>query len=707
MSKPLTGRASDNFITEVRKLHDSALSAWSERRHQWTKDARAVRVSGGQWDESVKRQREEAGRPALEFPELHTYVNRLVNQGRKDRPQPKVSPGDADSTQDVAAFWEARLRHVQYASQADVAYDTALDGAATGGFGFYRVTKEFTDANSRGAKPSFNQEPRIRRILDPLTQLPDPNCQEPDYSDANFWFDADGGWISTEAFRKRFKKEPISFESEQATQEWARSQDNLVLVMRYWHVEETSRTYGALHDGTEGYLDELPADSETLNEREVIHRKVCCYLLDGEKVLEKSEWAGQYIPIVPVLGHESVVEGKTILCGIVRPAVDSQKLTNATLSGIADALQDATLAPYMGWEGQFRNPNWEHANKRKLAYLEAAVPTDPNAPKQLPTKTQYEAPIQALTQASLQFGDRIKRAVGYADIISSPSKSDLSGIAVSRRSEQAELTNFHFEDNLIRSQWHCARVVLDLDRALADTPRALKGRRANGESYDQPVTMDDGSGRLPEAKGYEGQDHMRVDVGRMDITVVSGPSYATRIEEELADIAAIIGAHPELLPFYLDIIFKLKGQPELEERAKLVAPPQVQEAINSRKGGGDPQILSQQNAQLKAQVQQMGQQLQQVTMVIKTKQIEGANKLQAINTQGQIDVEKHKLDLIAAILKSEQQHSHEASAQVTQHHFDAAKHAVDITHQTEMARAQMEQAQQQAEMAQQNQGAAE
>jgi hypothetical protein len=689
----------EDFMATALKRFDAARTGWHDIREAAKIDMRAVNVKGGQWDPGVKAAREAAGRPALECNELQLYVQRVVNQARKDRPQPKVSPGDDDATEEAATFLEGRLRHIQYASQADVAYDGAVEGATTGGFGFYKITKEYSDSGARNGKPTMNQEPRIKRILDPMAEYPDPACMEPDFSDARYWFSRQ--WKDRKAFRKEFGVEPISFDGD-SSEDW--SKEDQVCIAEYWHVEEDSRRFVALRDGRQDYADELGEFDEeaVLNEREVIQRKVICSLIDGEKVLQEDPWEGQWIPRIPVLGRETVVDGKRLLIGIVRFAVDSQKLKNAYKSGIADSIQSATLAPWIGVKGTFKDPRWKDAHVRKYAYVEYEPVTINGSLAPAPTRNTYEVPIQALAAAALQETDDIKRAVGYSDAISSPSKDKLSGVAVMRRTDQADLTNFHFEDNLVRSQWHCARVVMDLDIALADTPRVLKHRHEDGTTKSQAVTMPDEDGNLQSVKGHPDNETLRIDIGRYDVAVVSGPSYTTKIEEELDRLISILQTDPQAFPVYLDVVFKLMGYPELEERAKLTLPPQIQQAMAAKNGNADPAMMQQQLAASQAQVQQMQQVLQQLQMVVKTKQIEGQNKLQAINAQGQIDIEKHKLQVVSDILSQQQQHAHEAVTQQVGQHFGAAKHALDLLHSTGTAAANMDQSQQQSEMAQES-----
>lgn len=667
-----SSRFQDDYMAEVMERWELAREGWSEVRKAATEDMRAVNVKGGQWDKDIAKAREDAGRPALEFNELHLPVQRVVNMARKNRPSPRVSAGDDESTEQVAEYLEDRLRHIQYASQADVAYDQAVDGAASGGMGFYRIDCEYSDQATmrKGAKPTFNQEPRIRRILDPMTQYPDPSALEADFSDAKFWFDR--FWMSREAFKKQFGKEPVPFERENSP-DW--SKEDQVCVARYWWVEERTRQYVRLADGNEGYADELglAKGTEAENSRDVVERTVWCDLIDGEKRLKRTEWVGNWIPIIPVLGREVVVEGKRHLISMVRFALDGQKLKNACKSGISDALQSATLAPWVGYKGQFKDRRWNDAHRVKYAYLEVEAVTMPNGQLlPLPTRNTWEAPIQSLAQTAFSESDDIKRAVGYADGITAPSREAVSGIAVQRRTQQADLSNFHFEDNLVRSQWHCARVVLDLDCKLADTPRVMKARKEDGTTYSAPVTLEM-DGVAPEVQGYEGKPHHRMDLGRYDVVIETGPTYETKREEESDFLTAILQAGPQMWPLYADLIFKFKGYHELEERAKLALPPPIQQALAASAEGVPPQVAAALNG-LKMENGQLKQVLQAVAAKLQGKELEN---------QGKLDVER--LRQIGAMMLKQMDHAHESAGQQFGEATSAAQHMLDLFHESELA----------------------
>jgi hypothetical protein len=660
----------DDLLVTARKRFDEAKSAWSEIREQYAEDSRFVNVLGGQWNKASKDSREGSGKPALEFNELHIYVQQVVNRARQDRPEPRVAPGDDEATDDGAEFLEGRLRHIQYASQADVAYDCAVEAAATGGFGFYGIETEYTDKDMvRGGKPSPNQEPRLFRILDPTAEYPDPNCLEPDFSDAKYWFSRQ--WIDRDEFKKKFKVDPIQWDKDST--DWAT--DSQVAIAQYWYVEETTRRYVWLSDGTEGYDDALTAEQkgvEVENEREVVEREVCCKLIDGEKVLKTIKWLGNWIPRVPVLGREVIVDGKKQYISIIRFAHDAQKLKNGFKSGIANLLGLSSTAPWIGYKGQFKDGKWRDAHTKNYAYLESELVSLGGQIAPLPQRNTYEAPIQSLSLAAMQAGDDIKRGVGYSDSVLQPSKaSDLSGVAISKRQNSVDLANFHFEDNLVRSQWHGARILLDLDMKLADTPRMMTSRKLDGTAVNTPVSTKNEDGTFGIVPGQENVPHLRFDIGRYTIT--TGPNYNTKREEEREILLQSFQADPQLWTIFGDVLFKIMGYPDLEERAKMALPPQIQQAIANKGQQQIPPQIQAQMAQLMQQNAGFKQAIQQLVTIVKTKQIEAAGKLhvEQMKTAREVTLEgikqRHEVGL-----------EHQADV------MEAIKHLMDMLHESEL-----------------------
>src|SRR5829696_8114086 len=81
-------------------------------------------------------------------------------------------------------------------------------------------------------------------------------------------------------------------------------------------------------------------------------RTVKCAKITGAQVLEDNVWPGKWIPLVPVLGRELIVEGKPRLSGMVRPAMDANLSYDHMRSRQVQAVGLGTINPWMVVEGQ-------------------------------------------------------------------------------------------------------------------------------------------------------------------------------------------------------------------------------------------------------------------------------------------------------------------------------------------------------------------
>lgn len=654
-------------IQLARKRFAAAKAAWSDIRQDAIDDLRFVSGDPAtQWEADVKAARDEAKVPALSFDRLHPLVQQITNQARQNRPQPKVNPGD-DGNPETAEMLEGKMRHIMYVSHADVAFDNAVVYQAAGGFGFYRVVLEYTDDKG------FNQEPRIKRIKDPFTIYYDPDCQEPDFSDAKVCFARKR--YQRDAFKAEFHKEPMGFPFEEdRAGDWG--DEEHVWVAEYWHLETRLRKLLQLTDGTVLYADQIDQEiPEYLiaNQRDCEEREIWCDIIDGEKVLESTRWVGDWIPIIPVLGWEITVEGKRKFVSVIRYSRDPQRLLNASVSGVAAALGTASDSPWVGPKGSFRDPKWRDGKRHPYREWDAVLGPDGRLLAE-PHRDTSEPAIQALVGATALAGDAVKASVGYVDNVTRPSQAELSGVAVKRRDAQVSLANWHIMDNLASSQYHLGRILLDLIRKTTDTPRLMRTMKEDGTTKAVPVAVAGPDGSLQGVPGRENEDHYAIGQGQYDVTITTGPGYASRRDEERDVLMQVLQANPNAWPLYSDLVFKLMGYTDLEERAKLGLPPQIQQAIAGGQDQKIPPAVAAQMMQLTAQNQQLQQVLQQVLQKLNTK---------AIETQGKLDVEK--LKTIRALIETSIQHQHEAGMATFEHQVKAAGHLADLMHQTELA----------------------
>jgi Phage P22-like portal protein len=587
-------------------------------------------VSGDQWDAWDRNSRTTNGssrRPCLTFNKLIGPLNQTANEARMNTAGIEVNPVDSMADPDTADVIEGMIRHIEYVCKADEVYETALEQSTAGSFGYFRVVTRYC-----GAK-SFDQELRIERVLDPFAIYLDPYAREADKSDMKFAFEIE--WVPREDYKAEYGEDSIVSQMNfydglnNPLPDWITQSG--VRIARYWTVETTKRTLQMIDwpDGTRSaqYKDEIPADLPAglkiatgadgkPIERETEERQVKCYKINGIEVLDETDWPGQFIPLLPVLGKEMYVDGKRKLFSLVRFAKDPQKLYNFYRSSEAETVLLGTKAPWIGVKGMFRDPRWATANSVNWAYLEYEPQDIAGQPAQPPQRNVFEPPIQALSLGAAQASDDIKATTGIFDASLGSQGNETSGIAIRQRQSQAGMANAHFIDNLNRAIRQCGVILCDLIPRIYDTPREV---RILGEDRAQQIVKV--NQRYQDERGLDRCYDLQS--GKYDVTITVGPSYSTQRQQTWDVLTQLAQSYPQLVQIAGDIMFAnadFPGAAQIAERLKKTLPP----------GMADPPSTNQQQMQqLAAQAQQMSGVIDQLTQAlnnaqetIRTKQIE-------------------------------------------------------------------------------------
>ena len=88
---------------------------------------------GQQWPDAVRKKRELEGRPCLTVNRLPAFGKQVINDARQNRPAIKCHPVGDGADKEVAEILNGLIRNIEYTSNAEVAYDTALDFAVNCG----------------------------------------------------------------------------------------------------------------------------------------------------------------------------------------------------------------------------------------------------------------------------------------------------------------------------------------------------------------------------------------------------------------------------------------------------------------------------------------------------------------------------------------------------------------------------------------------
>ena len=272
----------------------------ADNRRAWEEDVRFGR-NDEQWPELIARSRAEKGRPMHTVNRLAPVIRQVVNDSRANRPAISVRPVDDGADNETAEVLGGLIRNIESTSNADIAYDTAVEHAVAGGFGYFRVNIDYAHNDT------FDKDIVIERVPNPLSIYGDPDSFSPDGSDWNTAFVTD--YIPHTEFKKRFKgSDARDFEGGDIPEMYRDA--NGVRVAEWWKREQVFKPIVLLSDGQIIERKKFDAQAEyftqamgleVVGEREVASYKVQQYLLSGDEVLSEGDWPGCYIPIISVI----------------------------------------------------------------------------------------------------------------------------------------------------------------------------------------------------------------------------------------------------------------------------------------------------------------------------------------------------------------------------------------------------------------------
>jgi hypothetical protein len=602
--------------------------------------------AGDQWDAEMKRQREIEKRPCITINRIPQFIRQITNDQRQNRPSIKVFPVDDKGDIETAKVFQGLIRHIEYNSHADAAYDTAFEGSVTGGFGYFRILTDFADPMS------FEQEILIKRIRNPFSVYLDPNAKEPDGSDANWGFIFEN--VPEEDYKAEYGESTLANMKEwnsigDQSQGWIA--DNTVRIAEYFYKEFKTVTIIQLSNFQVVEKSDdlmLPPEIQIIAERQATVPVIKWTKINGIEVLDEKDWAGKWIPIIPVYGDELDINGERVLEGVVRHAKDSAKMYNYWATTETETIALAPKAPWIVAEGQIPpeyKAQWQTANSKNHAFLTYKPTSLAGQPVGAPQRNVYEPAVSAITNARMQAADDLKATTGIYDSALGAQSREVSGVAIRGRQAQSQTSNFHFIDNLTRSLRHAGRILVDLIPKVYDTARAA---RIIGEEGEQEIIM---LNELFEHKGKQVQ--FDLGIGKYDVAVETGPSYATKRQEALASMIDLTRAYPQIAQVASDLMVKnmdWPGASEIAERLKKTLPPGLAD---------DPKQQQPLPPQIQSQMTQMNQMIEQLTahlneandkLKTKTIELESRERIEFAKIEADIKKEMAKIQGQAAIL---------------------------------------------------------
>ena len=619
----------EKLIEEAKKRFAKSVEAEAENRKNWIDDVQFY--SGEQWPTEIKRAREFDSRPCLTVNRLPQFVRQVTNDQRQNRPSIKIRPADDNADPDTAEILQGLVRHIESNSNADQAYDNAFFYAVTGSFGYFRIVTDYASDNS------FEQEIFIRRIANPLSVYGDADSNEPDGSDWNYCFVVEE--VPRDAFEAEYGKETVADWDQGSGSDGGWVTKEVVRVAEYYYVE-TQKVKIYLH--ADGSVSEEPGADPMfpdLDSREVSKRVVKWAKIGGDKVLDKTDLPGTYIPVIPVYGDEVIIDGKKELISLIRFAKDPQRMLNYWRSTETELVALQPKAPFVVAEGQLEGyeGEWKQANTKNFAYL-TYNPVDVNGNQvPAPQRQGFAAPPSGVLQGALNAESDLKSVTGIYDASLGAKSNETSGKAILARQKEGDVSTFHFIDNMTRAIRQAGRILVQYIPAIYDTPRVVRILGEDGtediRKVNQPVIEKDEQGN-PIERIYD------LKLGTYDVVCAAGPSYSTQRQEAAASMQAILQAAPQLMQVAGDLLVKnldWPGADELAERLKKTIPPELQDEEEQQ----IPPQVQQAMQQMEQAIQEREQMIQQLMQELQSL------KAQEGNDQAKVAIDAKKVEIDA------------------------------------------------------------
>jgi len=594
------------ILTEARERLNWAATNESENRAEQIDDL-YFKVGTNRWPARLKKRRERAGRPCEDIDILSGQLDLIMGELKQNKISAKILPTNRPASEKTADIMEGLIRNIEIQSSAEIAIDTATEGMVDCGLGCLRIVEEYCDSDV------FNKRLKIKRMKNQFSVYFDPSAEEWDKRDAGWAFVIED--ISEAEYQKRYPSHtpmnwPVSGIGDKLRRWWYG--EKTTRVAEYWVKVPRDKTYYLLDDlrvvlkedwdkikdelkdkekvvykdaddiiqdvGSEDDVpDEFKERMAVINrcpkiksEHTVPDHDVIQYIIDGGQVLSgPNKWKGRYIPIIPMYGKETHIEGKDYVRGQIRKAKGPQRLynyeRNAEIERVALSKIPAVVMTPQQLEGH--EDSWSiESNSRVGVYNQIEGHANPI----------FTNPPQASSgnvQQALAAVDDIKSTTSVFDATRGARSNETSGIAINARKSQSNMANFSYTDNRARAARYMYEILVDM------IPRTYTKER------QEVIIGRDGTDKLVTINQVEtdietGEEVIINDVtlGQYGVVVSVGPYYETQRMEFADKMIQLARFVPIIGQVGADIIvnsFGIHDADRMVERIRRAMPPQL------------------------------------------------------------------------------------------------------------------------------------
>jgi|WetSurMetagenome_2_1015567.scaffolds.fasta_scaffold00310_33 hypothetical protein len=567
-------------IVELAKERDDYCKSYYATSRELSRDDIAFVMGDSdnmyQWPDEVRKTID--GKVTLTVNITAQHCNAITNNIRMNRPQSKVIPQDGNADKKTAEIMEGWVRSVQSYSNSDDAHDCAMEFSVWGGEGYWRVTLDYEDENS------FNEVPFIKPIQDPSMVYIDPFAQALDKSDARY------GFIKCIIPNDEFDNDPefsgVQRESWPIDGNWVMKDS--VVIAEYFYCDEINDTLEMYQDGTSGLKSEnkeitlpdgtvqpskplaLSKDGKPIKRKTTRKQWYWCKLVGGHsEPIQKRMWPGKYLPIVGTYGKSYNIDGQHVVKGVVRDLKDPARIVNYSYSAAIETVALQTKVPFIASHEAINGfeREWAQANTSNDPYLPYNQYDGEGKPIEKPERQQAAVMPSAQLQLLSISIENLKEASGQHAAVFGQSGNESSGVAIQRRKQQGEVATFHYPDNLSRALRYECVILLDLMPKVCTEEQIVRILGLDGKEEQAKLQPN-----LPQAFAETSRQDLKgifnPAVGKYDVAITTGPSYATQRQETAEMLSNLAQKDPRFMAIAGDIFFRALDVPLAEDLAR-------------------------------------------------------------------------------------------------------------------------------------------
>ena len=496
-------------LRELKKMHDLAYRGNQRTRERGADDLVFYWIT--QWDDQLLEGSDLQYRG--EFNIIRRGGRDVMSSLRKMQVQPDFHPDD-ETREDDAELLDGMYRADDHALSSQSAYWLTQQDVVVCGFGAWELFTEYK-SNRVG-----DERQVIRREWIPEannTAFKDPNSMALDGSDAEYWSILRA--YTPEGYEKLCAEltgddcygtsyASFAHPEESYTFPWTVEKRKVYVTSFYHKYKDTEKQlkmvdpFGELMivraDDVADTMEELEdAGFVVEDEREVERWFVRKYIASGEAILngeyneetgerEGELIAGPCIPVIPMYGEFSIIEGEQHYEGITRLAKDAQRLRNFNLSYLTDIVGRSPRGKDIWLAEQLQGVEFMHekgGSENNYPYL-LQQKQDANG-NELPLGPVGRSQSDEIPPSLMVSIEQTRQAV---EDVSSPgtpidvSDVDLSGKAVALLEAKINKQFYVYQDHYKFSKRRDAEVYAGMASEIYDMPRTVSIRTPDGNT---------------------------------------------------------------------------------------------------------------------------------------------------------------------------------------------------------------------------------